>query len=749
MENRILKKTTLAKGIRAYEIYCPVIAGSCRPGQFLVVRQDETAERVPLTIADHNPQTGVIVMVVHIVGVASQRLDTLGEGDRIRDIVGPLGHPSEIENFGTVVCVGGGLGIAPVYPIQRALQQAGNRVISIIGARSKDLLFWGDRMGACADDLFVATDDGSAGEKGFVTTILSRLIASGEQIDRVVAIGPPIMMRAVAEVTRDPRIPTIASLNSIMVDGTGMCGGCRVEVGGETRFTCVDGPEFDAHQVNFDLLLSRLSTYEREENRARWDLETRQQLEEKRVRKAKSRVPMPTRDPISRTRDFNEVALGYSPEMARSEAMRCLQCKNARCVEGCPVSIDIPAFIGEIAGGHFLAAAHKLKEQNFLPSVCGRVCPQESQCEEKCILANKGNPIAIGRLERFAADIESTLGDVRIPDVPAASGKRVAVVGGGPAGLSCAADLAMFGHGVTIFEALHAPGGVLIYGIPEFRLPKAIVERECRFLEQLGVEFRLNTPVGTGISVPQLLEDGFDAVFVSTGAGLPWFLNISGENLKGVYSSNEFLTRVNLMKAYRFPEYDTPVHVGQNIGVIGGGNVAMDAARSALRLGAENVYIVYRRTRKEMPARAEEIAHALEEGAILRELTQPLAILGDEEEWVRGMRCQVMELGEPDASGRQRPVPVQGSEYDLHLDQVIVAIGQGANPILTRNWPDLTLDDRGNIPVGESMMTNVPGVFAGGDIVTGAATVIEAMGAGKDAARSIESWLRSGGNSDE
>jgi glutamate synthase (NADPH/NADH) small chain len=411
-------------------------------------------------------------------------------------------------------------------------------------------------------------------------------------------------------------------------------------------------------------------------------------------------------------------------------------------VSGCPVNIDIPAFVRLIREGHFLAAARKIKETNNLPAICGRVCPQETQCEVKCVLNKKGNPIAIGRLERFAADNEAAMGKIQVPELPASTGKRIAVVGAGPAGLTAAADLASMGHQVTIFEALHAPGGVLVYGIPEFRLPKAIVRRECDYLEDLGVEFRFDTPVGNAFSGMELLEAGFAAVFIGTGAGLPWFMNLPGENLKGVYSSNEFLTRINLMKAYKFPAYDTPVLKATNVAVVGGGNVAMDSARSALRLGAENVYIVYRRTRKEMPARDEEIEHALEEGVAFRELTNPVRVIGDEKGWVKGLECLSMKLGEPDASGRRRPLPIEGSEHVLDVDQFVVAIGNGPNPMLTKNWDELTLNKRGNIPVDESMMTNIPGVFAGGDIVTGAATVIEAMGAGKKAAAAIDAYVK-------
>ncbi len=739
-QNLILKKISHSDVIREYHLHCPVVARAARPGQFVIVRGDDRGERVPLTIADFDRETGVLVLVMQIVGLASHKLDELEEGDRILDVVGPLGHASDIENFGTVVCIGGGLGIAPVYPIQRELKNAGNKIISIIGARSKDLVFWEDKMKAAADQLVVTTDDGSYGEKAFVNQPLKKMLEDGVKIDRVIAIGPPVMMRAVVETTRPFGVKTIVSLNTIMIDGTGMCGGCRVEVGGETKFTCVDGPEFDGHEVNFDLLLSRLGAYKEKEGSS---YNEHRSAETKIIEKAKGRTPMPEQDPKERARNFNEVALGYTPEMARAEAARCIQCKKPLCVEGCPVNVQIPQFIKEIADGRFAQAAKILKRTNNLPAVCGRVCPQESQCEARCVLGKKGEPVAIGRLERFAADMEAASGATSMPDLPPSSGKRVAIIGAGPAGLTAGADLAILGHQVMIFEALHSPGGVLVYGIPEFRLPKAIVKRECDYLTQLGVEFRMDYPIGPTITVPQLLETGFDAVFIGSGAGLPWFLNIPGENLKGVYSSNEILTRINLMKAYRFPFYDTPVIVGKNVCVAGGGNVAMDSARSMLRLGAESVTIIYRRTKNELPARVEEVHHALEEGVKLMELVAPTKLIGDESGWLTGIEVLDMELGEPDASGRRRPVAKKGSEHVIPCDQLIVAIGNGPNPILTKSFPGLQLDKRGNIPVNEeNMMTNVPGVFAGGDIVTGAATVIEAMGAGKRAATAIDQYLR-------
>jgi glutamate synthase (NADPH/NADH) small chain len=414
-------------------------------------------------------------------------------------------------------------------------------------------------------------------------------------------------------------------------------------------------------------------------------------------------------------------------------------------MEGCPVDIDIPAFIAKIKEGDFMGAIHKIKEKNSLPAVCGRVCPQEEQCEEKCILGKKKDPVAIGRLERFVADYEFNQGEARVPKRPDPTGKKVAVIGAGPAGLTAAGELCKMGHGVTVFEALHAPGGVLVYGIPEFRLPKWIVQRESDYIRKLGADIKVSYVVGKAKTVGQLLADGFEAVFIGTGAGLPYFLNIPGENLNGVYSANEFLTRVNLMKAYLFPEYNTPIRLGRKIAVIGGGNVAMDSARTALRLGAEKVFLVYRRSREEMPAREEEIENAFEEGIEPHLLTNPVRVLGDKKGWVTGLECVRMELGKPDDSGRRRPVAIQGSEHVIDVDMVIVAIGQGPNPLLTSTTPDLKRTKWGNIVADEETgMTSKKGVFAGGDIVTGAATVILAMGAGKKAARSIDQYLKDG-----
>ncbi|MDD5687835.1 MAG: NADPH-dependent glutamate synthase [Elusimicrobia bacterium] len=469
------------------------------------------------------------------------------------------------------------------------------------------------------------------------------------------------------------------------------------------------------------------------------------------------RQKMPVQNPQERVKNFSSVALGYSEEQAILEAKRCIQCKNPTCVKGCPVEINIPGFIKEIANKNFTAAAKILKDKNNLPAVCGRVCPQETQCEIKCVLSKKSDPVAIGRLERFIADWERKNSPMSLPakdsvegDVPNLKSEilnlrsKVAILGSGPAGLTCAADLAKLGYEVTIFESLHTPGGVLMYGIPEFRLPKDIVHHEIDYIKSLGVKIKTNMLVGKIKTVKELFDEGYKAIFIGTGAGLPQFLGIPGENLNKIYSANEFLTRVNLMKAYKFPEYDTPVNIGKRVAVFGAGNVAMDSARVSLRLGAEEVFIVYRRSEKEMPARLEEIENAKEEGVKFHLLTAPIKFIGDENNNVIKVECLKMELGEPDASGRRRPVPIKGSEFTIDVDTVVIAIGQTPNPLLPKTISDLKIGKHGNIIVDEvTGATNIPGIYAGGDIATGAATVIDAMGAGKRAARAIDEYVKS------
>jgi len=456
------------------------------------------------------------------------------------------------------------------------------------------------------------------------------------------------------------------------------------------------------------------------------------------------RQPMPEQLPLERNKNFLEVNLGLTEELAKMEALRCMQCPKPVCVAGCPVGVQIRDFIKLVSEGDFLGAAAKIKEDNALPAVCGRVCPQEEQCEAKCVVGVKNEPVAIGRLERFVSDYEREKVGIRTPQIKPKTGKKVAIIGSGPAGLGCAGDLIQLGHEVTVFEALHEIGGVLIYGIPEFRLPKSIVKAEVDALKKLGVEFQTNAVIGFTDTIDELLENGYHAVFIAVGAGLPYFMNIPGENFNGVYSANEFLTRVNLMKAYKFPEYDTPVFdcKDKNVAVFGGGNTAMDAVRTAKRLGAKNAYIMYRRSEKEMPARLEEVHHAKQEGVEFIFLTNPLEFIGDANGWLRGVRTQKMELGEPDASGRRRPIPIPNSESITDLDMAVVAIGNGSNPIIQKTTPDLSYNKWGNILVDEATMkTSKEGVFAGGDIVSGGATVILAMGAGRTAAKAINEYL--------
>ncbi len=782
---KIIEKAKIAESTFLMKIDAPMIASKRKPGQFVMLRIDEPGERIPLTIAGSDKVRGTITIIFQVAGDTTRQLSTLNSGDYLLDVVGPLGHPTHIENYGTVVCIGGGLGIALVMPIAQALHDAGNYVISIISARNKDLLICEKEMEACSKEFLVATDDGSKGTKGFPTQVLQELINKGKKIDVVFAVGPVPLMANVSKLTKPYNIKTIVSLNPIMVDGTGMCGCCRVLIDNKPKFVCVDGPEFDGHLVDYENLTQRLRTYNNSEPRipsvskdsSCWKppedragtvhkpavsmhaaeghavvehlAEGLSGVESGGVKPGAKKIgaiprqKMPEQDPKNRIKNFEEVPHGYTPEMARQEALRCLQCKKPLCCDGCPVSIDIPGFIKLIAEGDFLAAARKIKETNALPAVCGRVCPQEDQCEKVCIVGKKFKPVAIGNLERFVADYERNHGAVGIPVIPKKTGYKVAVVGAGPAGLACAGELIKMGHDVTIFEALHKAGGVLVYGIPEFRLPKAIVESEVEYLRKLGVRVDLNTVIGKAQTVDELLQNGFDAVFVGTGAGLPMFMGIAGENLNGVYSANEYLTRVNLMRAYN-QTYATPIAMRKNVAVIGAGNVAMDAARTALRLGAENVYVVYRRSREEMPARIDEIHHGEEEGLQFRFLTNPIRILGDEKGWVKGLECTRMELGEPDESGRRRPIPVKGSEFVIDVECVIMSIGNGPNPLVQSTTPDIQVNKWGNIVADlETCKTSKEGVFAGGDIVTGAATVILAMGAGKKAAKAIDAYVRS------
>ena len=746
----VVANEEIAPQLHRMVITAPRVAKARKPGQFVIVRAGERAERIPLTIADDDPEAGTITLIIQAVGKSTRDIVSVPVGGTLRDVAGPLGQPTHIDDYGKVVCVGGGAGTAVLFPLAKALAKAGNDVTSIIGGRSAPYVVLRDELAEFSSEVLCTTEDGSLGEKGFVTQPLKRMLEeeqNGARPAAVYAVGPVPMMKAVSDLTRKYGVKTIVSLNPVMVDGTGMCGGCRVTVGDEVKFACVDGPEFDGHLVDYAELMARQATYhELDEHGCRIvpkikEAELGHQVLSAKERLAIERVSMPEQDAEERSRNFDEVNLGLTPELAILEAQRCIQCKNRPCVSGCPVEVRIPDFLECIAADDFAGAARILLTDNALPATTGRVCPQETQCEGVCIRGKKGQPVAIGWLERFVADWAAENMAFEAPKV-AVTGKKVAVVGAGPGGLTVAGELARKGHKVHIFEALHDTGGVLRYGIPEFRLPKDIVDNEVENLRALGVEVECDVIIGRTLTIQELTKD-FDAVFVANGAGLPMFLNIPGENLKGVYSANEYLTRVNLMGAYMYYEGVTPIARGERVVVFGGGNVAMDAVRTAKRLGAERAICAYRRTRTEMPARIEEIAHAEGEGIEFHFLVAPLELLADEQGWVRAVKLQKMELGEPDDSGRRRPVAVPGSEFELECDVAVVALGTVANPLLTNATPDIELNKWGNIVVDETHATSMPGVFAGGDIVRGGATVILAMGDGKAAARSIDDYLAS------
>lgn len=787
--NKIVSKSQFSEKVFKLEVEAPLIAKARKAGHFVIVRVDEKGERIPLTIAESNIQKGTITLVIQTVGASSSQLCALNEGDYIADVVGPLGKPTHIENYGTVLCAGGGVGTAPMLPIIQALKAAGNRVISVIAGRSKELIILEDEVRKSSDEVIIMTDDGSYGQKGVVTVGMEEVIQR-EKVDKCFAIGPAIMMKFCCLLTKKYEIPTDVSLNTIMVDGTGMCGACRISVGGKTKFVCVDGPEFDGHQVDFNEMLQRAGAFKAEEIEAMEayqkalhepsashqsaaaaqetstvsplnveQMDTTTPLAELLDRSASyreelrksmkanertqiARCQMPELDPVYRaTTRVEEVNKGLSIEQAMTEAKRCLDCANPTCMKGCPVSINIPSFIKNVERGEILNAARILKSTSALPAVCGRVCPQEKQCESQCIHLKMNEPaVAIGNLERFVADFERESGHMALPEVAPSNGKKVAVIGSGPSGLSFAGDMAKAGYDVTVFEALHEIGGVLKYGIPEFRLPNKIVDVEIHNLEQIGVKFEKDCVVGKTITVEQLEQQGFKGIFVGSGAGLPNFMGIPGENSNGVMSSNEYLTRVNLMNASD-ASFATPVKKAKSVMVVGGGNTAMDSCRTAKRLGAERVFIAYRRSEAEMPARLEEVKHAKEEGIEFLTLHNPIEYHADEKGNLTEVVLQKMELGEPDASGRRSPQPIPGATETIAIDQAIVAVGVSPNPIVPTSIQGLELGRKNTIVVNDGMQTNIPMIFAGGDIVRGGATVILAMGDGRRAAAAMDQYL--------
>ncbi len=769
---KIISKRFFSENVAELVLEAPLIANSRRAGHFVMVRVDEHSERMPLTIADADRERGTITLVVQRIGVSSSKLVALEAGDEVANLVGPLGKATSIKQFGTVVCACGGVGAAPMLPIARALKEAGNRVITVLAARTAELIILREQLAAVSDELIIMTDDGSLGQKGLVTMGVEQVIQR-EQVDKCITIGPAIMMKFVALTTKKYDIPTEASLNTIMVDGTGMCGACRVTVGGKTKFVCVDGPEFDAHAVDFDEMLSRLRQYTTEERGAYEEYQhhseaevvpssNRTQEETKNAdatvvvpftgkakdRVAIPRVKMPELAPEVRVQSlYEEVNQGLTMKQAITEAHRCLDCKNPTCVKGCPVNINIPGFIKQLEIGNILGAAAVIQQSSTLPAVCGRVCPQEKQCEAQCIHVKMGKEaVAIGYLERFVADNVAksqptpalSLKGGELGDE--AKGERIAVVGSGPAGLAFAGDMAKLGYQVTVFEALHEVGGVLRYGIPEFRLPNAVVDREIEGLRRLGVNFLCDTIIGKTLTIEDLQAQGYKGIFVGSGAGLPRFMNIPGENLNGVMSCNEYLTRVNLMGAAA-QDNDTPLLRAKTVMVVGGGNTAMDAVRTAKRLGAERAIIVYRRSEEEMPARVEEVRHAKEEDIEFMTLHNPIEYHANEQGRVAEAVLQVMTLGEPDESGRRSPVAVEGKTVTLPVDLVIVSVGVSPNPLIPSTVAGLEISKKGTIVVNEQMQSSLPMLFAGGDIVRGGATVILAMADGRKAAQAMHAYL--------
>lgn len=781
--NKILTKKQLSDHAYSFVVENGQIARSSRPGNFVTVRADIHSERIPLVVVDSDKQKGTLTLVVQEAGLSSTKFCQLAEGDEILDVVGPLGTPYAISKVGTVVCVGGGVGTVSVLPVARAMKEAGNRVVSVVAAQTKDRLVVVDEMRQASDELIVVTDDGSEGQKGLPVDALGEILAR-EQVDRIVAVGPGAMMEAICQVGKEKSIPVDVALNAIIVDGTGICGSCRLTIGGKTRFVCIDGPFFDGTQVDWKEVETRGTIYSKMENDAleqigvhldkesrleqtdkeqltikeplghgaendsieeltdrgaAWRDELRKSMKNK-DRMALKRHAMPMVDMHTRTHDrIQEVAQGFTLEMAMDEARRCIDCAKPTCREGCPIHMNIPAFIKNIERGEILAADRVLKQYSSFSAICGRVCPQEKQCEGHCIhVKMKDAPVAIGPLERFVADYERQSVKKVTWDVAPANGIKVAIIGSGPSGLAFAGEMAKKGFEPHVFEALHFLGGVLYYGIPQYRLPDEIVDHELDVLRSLGVKFHTNCLVGKTVTIDELREQGFKGIYVATGAGKPKFMNIPGENAIHILSANEFLFRVNVMDADQ-PDSETPLYVGKKVIVVGGGNTAMDSCRTAKRLGAD-VTVVYRRTFDEMPAGRDEIEQAQEEGVNFMNLHNPQRYIVGDDGKVKGAVLDVMKLGEPDDSGRRRPVKT-GETITVECDEVLVAVGVDPNPLVPQSIEGLKEGWAHAIEVNEDGQSNISDIYAGGDIARGAATVVLAMGDGRRAANKMAEEL--------
>lgn len=782
MPYKIRSKECIAPKTFKFVIECAHVARSFKPGQFVMLKHDAgSSERIPLSVADVSASEGSITLIIVAVGRTSTEVtEWYKAGDSFYSILGPLGTPLHVEKLdGAFLAVGGGFGSGALFPITKSYAEAGNRILGIVGSRNESLLVFANELASLCDNFLITTDDGSTGLKGLVTDGIKEFLKT-EKIALILCIGPVPMMRAVAELTRPMGIKTLASINPIMVDGTGMCGGCRVTVDGKPRFTCFEGPKFDAHQVDFAELTSRLATYRDHEKVALEKMngqpcetdETLDLIEKVSALKGNGKAKYPEKPPVlplgvtmpvpikhrlkvgkqevphqdadERRHNFEEVVRSFMEETAVVESFRCIECKDSPCIAGCPVNINIPDFVEAVRGKKFEEAYKIITKDNLFPAVCGRVCPQEEQCEMVCTIGKKVKPVSIGRLERFVADYVRTMKTVPALQKPQPNGKSVAIVGSGPAGLSCAFELAVRGYAVTVYEALHKPGGVLSYGIPPFRLPREIVQYEIGRLKELGVTILTDHLIGRTFSVEELLQR-FDAVFIATGAGHPLMLNVPGENLKGVYSANEFLTRINLMHADEFPMFPTPVRIGRNVAVIGGGNTAMDGARVSLRLGAKNVYLIYRRSVEDLPARKEEVENAEEEGVQFMDYTVPVEFRGNKDGFVEKIICMKTEsYGEPDPKDKQRRRPVRevpGTNFAVEVDTIINALGFVVNPLIPQTTPGLKMGRKNIIIADGDGKTSLERVYAGGDAITGGATVISALGQGKKASLAIHKML--------